>query len=99
MTTGDIVVIRSRGNMHDGARCVYLGPWTNGDGHTFHFVRHLHDSPTKSGRGRLWYAKGQQTGWDIESLQLFGARAFFCGGCEQWREGLLDYLCEGCRNG
>lgn len=97
LSTGDIVTVHVPGNRHDGARCVYIGPWDDREGHTYHFVCHLHDSPTRSNRGLLWYAKGQQSGWDIENLRPFGAKAFFCGGCQQWLEGSLDYLCESCR--
>lgn len=99
--TGEIVTIRQKGNMHDGARCVYLGPWKSYEDMTFHYVKHLHDSPTKSERGLLWYIKGQETGWDIESLHLDSVikRASFCAECDDWVEtDNLDFLCERCRD-
>lgn len=85
--TGDIVRIVEQGNVHDGALCVYIGPWQD-----LHFVNHL----TTSRKGdKLWYRQGQETGWYFDQLRETGKKASWCANCEQWFAG-EGYLCQDC---
>jgi hypothetical protein len=97
MNTGDVVYIDFPGNNHNGARCVYLGPWDSGVDRgvgVFHGVIHLHGS-VRADSGHYWYTKGQETYWDRENLYPTGEKASFCAGCDQWFVG-EGYLCQFC---